>query len=194
MKEKLALLCTILISAIAFSCVCHAMDKSSLDRENSDFIKDHPSDQNNHTPSGSDLWNFIKGQPAVDSLQLGMWSLHVDGSGDIFGSGKNNEHNYLIGLQYKGFNTATFINSHDDRAYTIGLSREVFSHQLSPDLRFDAGYKIGLLYGYKDNLPNLNGLSGYVMPVFGFSWKRVGFDIGMVPIGVLTFNFRINLN
>jgi len=32
------------------------------------------------------------------------------------------------------------------------------------------------------------------MPVFGLSWKRVGLDIGVVPIGVLTLNFRIDID
>lgn len=142
----------------------------------------------------SDWWEFIKGVPARDSLHLGMWSLHLDGSGDIFGSGKNNEHNHLIGVQYMGFNAGTFINSHDNRTYSVGLSREVYSRQYTENLRFDAGYKLGLLYGYKDNLPSIKGVSGYAMPVFGLSWRRIGVDLGVVPVGVVTLNLRIDID
>lgn len=139
-------------------------------------------------------WTWLKGRSARDALTMGMWSIHMDGSGDIFGSGRNNEHNHLLGIQYKGVNAGTFINSHDDRTYTVGLSREVYTRQISPDVRFDAGYKLGLLYGYKDNLPSIMDVSGYAMPVVGLSWKRVGFDIGLTPVGVLTFNFRVDID
>lgn len=139
-------------------------------------------------------WNLIKGERARDSLHLGMWSLHLDGSGDISGTGRNREHNHLIGIQYKGFNAGTFVNSHNDRTYTAGLSRDVYVHQISENLRFDAGYRVGLLYGYKDNLPSIKGVSAYAMPVFGLSWKRIGIDIGVVPVGILTLNLRIDLD
>jgi hypothetical protein len=139
-------------------------------------------------------WDYIKGRPARDALVFGMWSLHLDGSGEFFGTGSNNDHNHLLGFQYRGLNAGTFINSHWDRTYSAGLSREVYSRQFSPDLRFDAGYRAGFLYGYEDNLPNILGVSAYAMPVVGFSWKRAGLDIGLTPVGVLTLNFRLDID
>lgn len=193
MNKSSAFLSIIIISAICFSGILHAADQKHLDEA---AHNSHPYSLEAEPESGrlTDWWAVIWGRPAVDSLHLGMWSLHLDGSGDIFGSGSNNEHNYLLGFQLKGYNFCTFINSHDDRTYSLGLSREVYSKQLSPDLRFDAGYRLGFLYGYKDNLPSIGGVSGYAMPVFGLSWKRLGVDLGVVPVGVLTLSFRIDID
>ncbi len=171
-----------------------AMDKDPNNRSNYQSVEVQQEKPDDEDWLDSDWWTFIKGNPAVDALHLGMWSLHLDGSGEFFGTGSNNDHNHLIGFQYKGFNAGTFINSHRDRTYSAGLSREVYSKQFSPDLRFDAGYRLGLLYGYYDNLPGILNISGYAMPVFGLSWKRIGIDIGIVPVGVLTLNFRIDID
>ena len=171
---------------------------SGLDHQPTISQNNHSGNENSDTSEkgwfDTETWQFIKGKPAVDALHLGMWSLHLDGTGEFFGNGKNNDHNHLIGFQYRGFNAGTFINSHDQRTYTIGLSRQVFAKHYSPDLRFDAGYRLGLLYGYEKNLKNIMGISGYAMPVFGLTWKRVGVDLGVVPVGVLTLNFRIDID
>ena len=184
----------VLLLVTVFPVFGSAMDIDSYKRSNYQAVKVQEEIPDENGWLDSEWWRFIQGKPAVDSLHLGMWSLHLDGSGEFFGTGRNNDHNHLIGFQYNGFNAGTFINSHSDRTFSAGLSREVYSKQYSPDLRFDAGYRLGLLYGYYDNLPSILNLSAYAMPVFGLSWKRVGLDIGVVPIGVLTLNFRIDID
>jgi len=136
------------------------------------------------------LW----GLPARDALLLGMWSLHSDGSGDLLGSGKNNEENHLLGLQLGGLTAGTFINSHHRRSFFGGLAREVYSRNFSEDWRFDLGYKAGLMTGYDPELPNLEGVTAFIAAFAGISWKRLGFDLGFTPLGVWTFSFRIDID
>ena len=145
------------------------------------------------TPS-SNVWQKIWGVKARDAVLLGMWSIHIEGTGEFFGDGRHNGSHQLIGLQYYGLTAGTFINSNDDRAWFFGSAREVFSHNFSDDTRFDIGYKVGLLYGYEDDVPNVGGVSLFATGTFGFSWKRLGFDIGVIPIGIITANFRFDID
>jgi hypothetical protein len=140
------------------------------------------------------LWEKIKGEKARDALLLGMWSIHADGTGEYFGDGRNNDQNHLAGIQYYGLTAGTFINSKDDRAYHAGLAREVYSHNYNENTRFDIGYKFGLLFGYGDDLINVAGISVFAGAYFGISWKRAGLDIGLIPAGIITANFRIDID
>jgi len=140
------------------------------------------------------LWQKIKGKKARDALLLGMWSIHADGTGEYFGDGRNNDQNHLAGIQYYGLTAGTFINSFDDRAYYTGLAREVYSHNYSKNTRLDIGYKFGLLFGYGDDLINVAGISVFAGAYFGISWKRAGLDIGLIPAGIITANFRIDID
>jgi hypothetical protein len=131
---------------------------------------------------------------ARDALLLGMYSINVDGTGAYFGDGRNNDQGHLVGIQYYGLTAGTFINSFDDRAYYSGLAREVYSHIYSKNTRFDVGYKFGLLFGYGDDLINVAGISVFAGAYFSVSWKRAGIDIGLVPAGIITANFRIDID
>ncbi len=136
------------------------------------------------------LW----GRPAREALLLGMWSLHMDGSGELFGNGSNNEENHLLGLQFSGMTGGTFINSHHRRSFFGGVSRELYSRPLAEALRFDLGYKAGLMSGYGPELPDVAGITGFVAAFAGISWRRLGFDLGITPLGVWTFSFRLDID
>ena len=144
--------------------------------------------------SDSNIWQKIWGIKARDALLLGMWSIHVDGTGEYFGNGSNNDQNHLLGIQYYGLTAGTFINSKNDRAWYLGPARELYSHNFTDDTRFDIGYKFGLLYGYGDDLINVGGMSVFAAAVFGISWKRLGFDLSIIPAGVITGNFRVDID
>ena len=144
--------------------------------------------------SDSNIWQKIWGIKARDALFLGMWSIHVDGTGEYFGNGSNNDQNHLLGIQYYGLTAGTFINSKNDRAWYLGPARELYSLNFTDDTRFDIGYKFGLLWGYGDDLINVGGMSIFASAVFGISWKRLGFDLGIIPAGVFTGNFRIDID
>jgi hypothetical protein len=142
----------------------------------------------------SDWWPKVWGKKARDSLLLGMWSIHLDGSGEYFGNGSNNDQNHLLGFRYSGLTAGTFINSDDDRAWFLGFARELYSRPFSYDGRFDLGYSFGLLYGYGDVLTNWAGMSVFATATFGITWHKMGIDIGIVPVGVVTANFRLDLD
>jgi hypothetical protein len=160
-------------------------------QNNNDAIQNQ---ENAKEKTDKSLWEKIKGKKARDALLLGMWSIHVDGTGEYFGDGRNNDQNHLIGIQYYGLTAGTFINSKRDRAYHTGLAREVYSHNYSKNTRFDIGYKFGLLFGYGDDLINVAGISVFAGAYFGISWKRAGLDLGLIPAGIITANFRIDID
>ena len=143
--------------------------------------------------SDSDTWQKIKGIKATDALLLGMWSHHLKGSGEYWGSGKSNEQNHLFGLRYKGLSAGTFLGSHDERAWFVGIAREVYSRKLTEDTRLDIGYTFGPLFGYGDHLPDIGGMSAFAAGTIGITWYGLGVDISIIPAGVLTIGFRIEI-
>ena len=140
------------------------------------------------------VWEKAWGWTPRNALFLGMWSIHLDGTGEYFGNHSNNDEQNLLGLQLFGFAAGTFINSHDEPCWFFGPGREIYTHRLAKDLRFDIGYKFGLLYGYGDDLPNINGMSVFANAVFSFTWKRLGFDVGVLPTFIVTGNFRVDID
>ena len=144
--------------------------------------------------ANSEWWPKVWGKKARDAMLLGMYSLHLDGTGDYLGNGSNNDQGHMLGMRYYGLTAGTFINSKDDRAWFLGPAREVYSRDFSDDGRFDIGYSFGLLYGYGDDLTNLGGMSVFAAATFGITWHKMGFDFGIVPVGILTANFRIDID
>ena len=72
--------------------------------------------------------------------------------------------------------------------------REVYSHSQSKNTRFDISNKICLIYGYAEDLINVAGMSVFAGAYPGISWKRAGLDIGLIPAGIITANFRIDID
>lgn len=140
------------------------------------------------------MLGLLWGRPTRDALLLGMWSLHMDGSGEIFGSGENNEENRLFGLQLAGVTAGTFINSHKQRSFFGGVARELYSRPLADTLRLDLGYKAGIMSGYGPELPDVAGMTAFIAAFAGISWNRLGFDLGITPLGVWTFSFRLDID
>ena len=192
MKKSMLLIC--LFSGICLINTAYCQDPPA---QQTDLLNNNKVVQKQKTTkekTDKSLWEKIKGKKARDALLLGMWSIHADGTGEYFGDGRNNDQNHLAGIQYYGLTAGTFINSKDDRAYHAGLAREVYSHNYSKNTRFDIGYKFGLLFGYGDDLINVAGISVFAGAYFGISWKRAGLDIGLIPAGIITANFRIDID
>ena len=144
--------------------------------------------------ANSEWWPKVWGKKARDAILLGMYSLHLDGTGDYLGNGSNNDQGHMLGMRYYGLTAGTFINSKDDRAWFLGPAREVYSRDFSDDGRFDIGYSFGLIYGYGDDLTNLGGMSVFAAATFGITWHKMGFDLGILPVGIVTANFRIDID
>ncbi len=144
--------------------------------------------------ANSEWWPKVWGKKAGDALLLGMYSIHLDGTGEYFGNSSNNDQGHMLAIRYYGITAGTFMNSKDDRAWFVGPAREVYSRPFSTEGRFDIGYSFGLLYGYGDELTNLGGMSVFAVATFGITWHKMGFDLGIVPVGIVTANFRIDMD
>lgn len=188
MKKYMLLFFLLAVNSLVNTAYCQDPSNQQTDHQKNDNIIRKEENTN------KSLWEKIKGKKGRDALLLGMWSLHVDGTGEYFGDGRNNDQNHLLGIQYYGLTAGTFINSKDDRAYYFGLAREVYSHNFSKNTRLDISYKFGLLYGYGDDLINVAGMSVFAGAYLGISWKRAGLDIGLIPAGIITANFRIDID
>lgn len=192
MKESILLICLFAGIWLVNTAYCQDPPAQQTDHQNDHQVLQK--EENFKENIDKSLWDKIKGKKARDALLLGMWSIHADGTGEYFGDGRNNDQNHLIGIQYYGLTVGTFINSKDDRAYSAGLAREVYSHNFNQNTRFDIGYKFGLLWGYGDDLINVAGMSVFAGAYLGISWKRAGLDIGLIPAGIITANFRIDID
>lgn len=78
-------------------------------------------------------------------IYLGMWTSHLRNlKGGL-------ERNSLIGVAYRGFFGATFINSYGDRGITAGIQRSLTAPRRR-SLRTALGYRVGLVTGYDERL------------------------------------------
>ena len=192
MKKAFFLSCAILICFFANNALGGDIDRPS----NSDSIDSAPPEHSYILDeiAESEYWPKIWGIKARDALLLGMRSIHLDGTGEYFGNGSNNDKGHLLGIRYHGLTAGTYINSKDDRSWFLGPAREVYSRDFSDDGRFDIGYSFGLLYGYGDQLTNLGGMSVFAAATFGITWHKMGLDVGLIPVGIFTANFRIDID
>ncbi len=133
------------------------------------------------SPQTTSSWKGFWGVKDDNCIYLGMWTTH-------FLPGRNsrlNNINRLVGLNYEGIFAATFLNSHNNRTYTLGLQRVIYSQKFKYYTQIDAGYRIGAIWGYQKNSPiaslnhlipgikNMNPIPFF--QVFGnFSWEIVG--------------------
>jgi hypothetical protein len=121
------------------------------------------------TNSNKSLWTSIKGVTPHDALFFEMLTLHLKPSSLKI----RNWHTQLLALQYKGFFVGTFINSFYNRTYTLGLARQVYSKE-SGYIYYNAGYRLGLLYGYTDHqapLSNISPVIPLIQPYINISIK-----------------------
>jgi hypothetical protein len=192
LKHLLFIFCTLLIFCPIKTACC----QEKIPSPNPVSINDETVDKNEKQKDKTDsnMWRKIWGKKSRDALLLGMWSVHINGSGEYFKDGGSNEQNYLLGIQYYGLAVGTFFNSQDDRAWFFGPAREVYSREITENTCLDIGYKFGPLYGYDDNLPNIGGISFAAAVTFGISWKKIGIDIMIIPVGIITGGFRINFD
>lgn len=102
------------------------------------------SEQDNKDTELHSVYDILLGQPAQDSIYLGMWSYHFIDDDDDY----TNTHN-LFGLVYKGIFLGTFLNSREDRAWALGFQRDVYRTKVD-SFDVDIGYRLGIMHGYEN--------------------------------------------
>lgn len=58
--------------------------------------------------ANSEWWPAVWGKKARDAALLGMYSLHLDGTGQYWGNGSNNDQGHLAGARFYGLTAGTF--------------------------------------------------------------------------------------
>lgn len=137
-------------------------------------------------PVHKKIWRFVKGRPADNAVLLGLFSLHTEpGSFD-----EDRWHHELVGVQYRGYSISTFTNSHNDQMFAANISRTVYEKKLPSlpirnvgwrNLSFQAGYRAGIMYGYKEKVPEIGGFTPFVLPYFSLVNDYVGIDMIFIP-------------
>jgi hypothetical protein len=81
-------------------------------------------------------------------IYIGMWTMHL--KHDVL----TLDNNWVVGLTWRGYFGATFLNSFGRRAYTGGIQRTLFRtppHLLGASL----GYRLGFVTGYDGRFMDL---------------------------------------
>ena len=151
---------------------------SSSQAQNVSSVEDHKNTE------WHSVYDFLLGEPAQDSIYLGMWSYHFIDDDDDY----TNTHN-LFGLVYKGIFLGTFLNSHEDRAWALGLQRDVYRTKVDM-IDVDIGYRFGLMHGY-DNLQLFDSELFPLLQVYSdLSYEKLGIQFSWAGT-VITAGFFI---
>jgi hypothetical protein len=132
----------------------------------------------------------VEARPAAmrTRVYVGMWSTHLRDLNRGLGA------NSLIGLAYRGFFGATFVNSYGNRAVSVGLQRS-FSAPKDGAVTTALGYRVGIITGYDDRFLGI----GDKLPALPFAQLVAGMDIRNVGVELayagivasVTLNWRL---
>jgi hypothetical protein len=126
------------------------------------------------------------------SITLGLVTRHVKPSDDT------NEDSDFLGLSYKKFAMARFINSYDNETWFGGIIYRTSKLNLFEDSDFylQGNLYPGIVYGYKDHLPDIGGFTPVLIPTVGLGYKRVCLEVLYFPSpsgGVFSGALRFDL-
>jgi hypothetical protein len=141
-------------------------------------------------PAAAEPADSASARPAAERtrLYLGMWSAHVR---DL---GRGVDGNGLLGIAWRGYYAATFINSYGDRAVAAGIQRS-FTAPRDGAFTKALGYRAGLVTGYDerffgvgDKVPALP----FAQLVGSVDYHNVGVELAYAGVvGSLVVNWRL---
>jgi hypothetical protein len=106
-------------------------------------------------------------------LYVGMWTMHL--KHDVLAL----DNNWVMGLSWRGFFGATFLNSFGRRAYTGGMQRTLLSADPHP-FGASLGYRLGFVTGYDGRfmrLANRTPVLPLVQPFATIDVQHVGLEV-----------------
>ena len=106
-------------------------------------------------------------------LYFGMWTTHL--KHDVVAL----HNNWVVGLTYRGFFGATFLNSYGRRAFTGGIQRTILATEPRP-IGASLGLRIGLVSGYDGRFMQIardTPVLPFVQPYVTLDVYRIGFEI-----------------
>ncbi|HIH33388.1 MAG TPA: hypothetical protein HA227_04005 [Candidatus Diapherotrites archaeon] len=135
-------------------------------------------------------WEFVKGEPSDNALNLLMFSYHTREDRD-----QMNESNKLVAIDLDGYTLGTYNNSYHSQTYYAGITRKIYEKNLPEDVNMDFKYKLMAMHGYERYEFNIGGITPLIVPVIGISKGLVGVDFLISPGRTVTFatTFRVNL-
>jgi hypothetical protein len=127
------------------------------------------------------------------TLAVGVYTWHFD-------SGDSNNFNRLLAFSYDNWCIGWFNNSHYNETVFAGYAFRTDKYSISKTDNWfvRGGLYLGIVYGYGDDLPtNVGGFSPYALPVAEIGYKKVSFELGIIPApneaglvtGILKYSF-----
>ncbi|MGI9536945.1 MAG: hypothetical protein ACR2PB_07735 [Desulfocapsaceae bacterium] len=117
------------------------------------------------------IYQLFKGEPAQNSIYLGMWSHHIIDNDDEYQTTHN-----LLGITYRGFFGGTFINSVDEQAWGAGVQRDLYSTKYEV-ISMELGYRLGVLYGYDSMQMANSGLFPLLQMYADLHYEHIGIQL-----------------
>ena len=120
-------------------------------------------------------------------LYVGMWTIHL--KNDVIAL----DNNWAVGLSWRGFFGATFLNSYGRRAYTGGIQRTILSTDPRP-IGASLGFRLGFVTGYDGRLMRLareTPVLPLVQPFASIDVQHVSFEVSYTFVVVsLAMSYR----
>jgi hypothetical protein len=133
-------------------------------------------------------------QESVDiSITLGLVTQHVN-PGD-----NTNEVSNFIGLSYDKYSISRFKNSYNDETWFGGVNFRSPKLNIFKESEFylQGNLYTGIVYGYKDHLPNLGGVTPILIPTIGLGYKWMCLEMLYFPTpsgGLFSSALRFDLS
>ena len=123
---------------------------------------------------------------------LGLFTHHVNPSDNT------NDSTGMLGLSYSDWGVIGFKNSYHDRSFFGGkrFHTKKIGHPRNSNFFIQGNLYAGLLQGYGDRFPNIEGITPAVFPTVGFGYKNTTIEVQYIPtpsggvfISFLTYRF-----
>jgi hypothetical protein len=146
-----------------------------------------PPEATSTTPAAAEQISPETGARRPTRLYIGMWTTHL--KHDVL----RLDNNWVIGLSWRGFFGATFLNSFGRRAYTGGIQRTLLSTDPHP-LTASLGFRLGFVTGYDGRfmpLARKTPVLPLVQPFAQIEIQHVGVEVSYTFVVVsLALSYR----
>ncbi|WP_119328910.1 hypothetical protein [Cysteiniphilum halobium] len=147
-------------------------------------------DKTKGTPDKDEsFWVFLKGTQPDNALYLGMFTWHFNPESRAHDRWSNN----LVGGLYNSIFVGTLLNSFSDRAFVVGVQRNLYTNQLSQNNQVNVGYRLGMMSGYDQRMSDFAKYLP-VLPItelyIDYAYKNLGAELSYIGV-VFTVKFFI---
>ncbi len=192
MKNYLIFAALLAASSLRFACADNSQDavigpKSSKNQAgvtNASMV-----DMTEEQKKNQSFWQFLEGTQPENAVYLGMltWHFNPESRKD------DRQSNNLIGGVYQSIFVGTLLNSFSDRAFVVGVQRNLYTNQLSQNNQVNVGYRLGLISGYDERMSDIAKYLP-VLPIpelyIDYAYKNVGAELSYIGV-VFTAKFFV---